>query len=238
MQLVFIRHGDPDYENDCLTGQGKKQALALSRYLAANVRFDKIYSSPMGRAFQTATTCYPVEQISVRPWLREFSNRITLPNGDVQGAWDFYPSYFCERKEFLDVDKYLETSEMQSAQIKEKYYAVIGEFDKLLAENGYLRQGGYYKAVQPNRKRIALFCHFGITCVLMSHLFNVPYVVLAQHFCASPTSITTVVTEERQNGIAQFRCIGFGQTPHLALDGQPDGFSARFCETFDSDERH
>ena len=28
MKIYFIRHGDPDYKNDCLTELGRKQAAA------------------------------------------------------------------------------------------------------------------------------------------------------------------------------------------------------------------
>ena len=31
MKLYIIRHGNPDYANDCLTPLGKRQAEALSR---------------------------------------------------------------------------------------------------------------------------------------------------------------------------------------------------------------
>ena len=30
MRMVFVRHGEPDYEKDCLTEIGKKQAEAAA----------------------------------------------------------------------------------------------------------------------------------------------------------------------------------------------------------------
>ena len=33
MRLLIIRHGDPDYEKDCLTEKGKKEAALLAEYL-------------------------------------------------------------------------------------------------------------------------------------------------------------------------------------------------------------
>ena len=110
--------------------------------------------------------------------------------------------------------------------------------DEVLAAHGYVRQGDHYTAVRPNCDTIALFCHFGVTCIMLSHLFCVAPVSLSQHFAAAPSSVTTVYTEDRREGIAQFRCTSFGDTSHLYLAHEPPSFSARFCETFKSEERH
>ena len=34
MKLLLIRHGDPDYENDCLTPVGQREAEALAERIA------------------------------------------------------------------------------------------------------------------------------------------------------------------------------------------------------------
>ena len=33
MRIIFVRHGEPDYEKDCLTETGKLQAEAAARRL-------------------------------------------------------------------------------------------------------------------------------------------------------------------------------------------------------------
>ncbi|MBD5132794.1 MAG: histidine phosphatase family protein [Clostridiales bacterium] len=237
MQLVFIRHGDPDYDIDGLTDIGKMQAKALAEYLK-NEKFDAVYASPLGRALLTAKVCFDDKDITVLDWLREFAHDVTLLNGAKQLSWDFMPSYFCGRGEFYDYNKYLDCAEMKSGDIKKFYAEVIRGFDGILAENGYVRENRYYRAENSNKKRIVFFCHFGVMSVIMSHIMNVPHVVIAQHFCASPSSITTFATEERENGIAQLRCLSYGATPHLDVKNIKPSFAARFCETFDSDERH
>lgn len=86
---------------------------------------------------------------------------------------------------------------------------------------------------------MAFFCHFGLGCVLLSHLFHVSPMVLWHHFVAAPSSVTTVVTEERREGIAQFRMRSYGDVSHLYVHGEEPAFAARFCETYSSfDERH
>ena len=85
---------------------------------------------------------------------------------------------------------------------------------------------------------IALFCHFGVECVMLGHLLGISPVVLWHGFCAAPTSVTVLTSEERREGIAYFRMNAFGDTGHLYAESEPVAFAARFCETFDSDERH
>jgi probable phosphoglycerate mutase len=52
MRIILIRHGDPNYEKDCLTELGHKQAAAAAQRLLKE-GIDEIYSSPQGRAMQT-----------------------------------------------------------------------------------------------------------------------------------------------------------------------------------------
>ena len=53
MRIVFVRHGEPDYTHDCLTEQGKLQALAAAERLREE-GIEEIFSSPLGRAAETA----------------------------------------------------------------------------------------------------------------------------------------------------------------------------------------
>jgi len=54
MRLIFIRHGEPDYEHDSLTEKGWREA----KLLAARTKdwhVDDFYVSPLGRAQDTAS---------------------------------------------------------------------------------------------------------------------------------------------------------------------------------------
>ena len=53
MRIVFVRHGEPDYRNDCLTETGRKQAALCAERLREE-GISEIYSSPLGRAAETA----------------------------------------------------------------------------------------------------------------------------------------------------------------------------------------
>ena len=101
-----------------------------------------------------------------------------------------------------------------------------------------VREGNSYRVENANTKTIALFCHFGLEMVLMSRLCNVSPIPLWHHFTALTSSVTTLYSEERRKGIATFRCAGFGDIGHLYAGEEPPSFSARFCEIFESEDRH
>ena len=68
---------------------------------------------------------------------------------------------------------------------------------------------------------------------------SVSPMVLWHGACAAPSSVTTVTTEERREGIASFRMNSFGDISHLYANNEPPAFAARFCECYDNkDERH
>lgn len=241
MRLLIIRHGDPDYSIDSLTEKGWKEAELLSRRLE-KMQIDAFYCSPLGRAKDTASlTLKKMDRTAVeQDWLREFWPLIERP--DVQGrkaiCWDFLPEDWTTDGRYFLRDAWYETDCMREGKVEEAYRYVTENFDKLLAEHGYVREGEMYRAERPNRDTIAIFCHFGLECVLLSHLMNVSPMILWHHTCAAPSTVTTVITEERREGKAIFRVNGFGDISHLYAGEEEPAFAARFCEIFDSDERH
>ena len=141
-------------------------------------------------------------------------------------------------REYYDRDTWASTSLMQEGNVLEEYNYVTKSFDALLEKHGYVRDGNFYRAVKPNRDTIAFFCHFALECVLLGHLIGASPMVLWHGFCAAPSSVTTVMTEERRQGTASFRISRFGDVSHLYVKGEEPSFYARYCETFDSDELH
>ena len=95
-----------------------------------------------------------------------------------------------------------------------------------------------YRVEKENNDPFVFFYRFGLECVLLSHLLSVSPMILWHGTCAAPTSVTTVVTEERREGIASFRTLSFGDISHLYVKNEPPAFSARFCECFTDDTRH
>lgn len=239
MRLLFIRHGDPDYVNDSLTERGMKEAEALAKMLK-DVKIDYMYCSPLGRAKKTCefTEVARDQKAEVKNFLCEFYGSINYQDKLKYCCWDILPEDFVDNADYFDKDKWYDTGIYKGTPVKENYERVCRELDELLAEHGYERCGNGYKAVRPNRDTIAFFCHFGITATLLSHLFSVSPMSLWHNFVALPSSVTTVNTEERREGKVMWRASGFGDVSHLYKNGIEPSFAARFCETFDSDERH
>lgn len=242
MKLLIIRHGDPDYSIDSLTKKGFREAEFLSeRLLKLDVK--AFYVSPLGRAKDTAApTLQKMNRTAiVCDWLQEFHAPIRRPDIDYQCAvtWDWLPQDWTKDERFFQAEHWYENEFMLEGRVKEEYDRVTGEFDKLLAHHGYVREGRLYRAEKTNNDTIVLFCHFGVECVLLSHLMNVSPMVLWHTTCAAPTSVTTVVTEERRRGTAIFRITAFGDISHLYLHGEEPAFAARYCESYDNEEeRH
>ncbi|MCR5830524.1 MAG: histidine phosphatase family protein [Lachnospiraceae bacterium] len=259
MRLFFIRHGDPDYDKDGLTEKGITEAGILAKHIKA-LNLDDIYVSPLGRASETAS--YSLDALGadavVCDWLREFSAafdpykaddaersaytyRINKEAGlyEKRILWDILPSYYLDHPELFDKDKWRSSKLVSFSDMTEKYDQVISSFDDLLLGYGYVRSGSGYRVENGNSKNIGFFCHFGITSVLLSRLWNISPFIPLQFLATAPTSVTEVVTEERQKGIAIFRALRIGDISHLAMEGEPPSFAARFCERFENtDERH
>lgn len=243
MRLIIIRHGDPDYEKDSLTEKGWREAELLAERIS-KLDVKAFYVSPLGRAKDTASlTLQKMGRTAEEcDWLREFWPRIKRP--DVAGtreaiAWDWLPEDWTADPAYFLRDGWVETEIMRDGHVKEAYDMTVRNFDALLAEHGYVREGEYYRVERANKDTIVFFCHFGLECVLLSRLMNVSPMILWHHTCAAPTAVTTVITEERRQGKASFRVNAFGDISHLYIAGEEPSFSARFCETFDSsDERH
>ena len=233
MQIIMIRHGDPDYENDTLTPKGVQEADALAEYMK-NVPAKRYYCSPLGRARDTAApTLKEVEKkAQVLDWLREFPGYIVEPStGRHRIPWDLMPSFWTKIPELYDKDNWMQADIMQSGDVVKTYKNVCTELDNFLSSYGYVRNGSVYSAVLPNKDTVVFFCHFGIQCVLLSHLLNVSPVVLWQGMVCMPTGVTVIATEEREDGTAYFRCNRFGDISHLYAAGQSPSFAARFRET-------
>ena len=198
MKLLIVRHGDPDYTIDSLTPKGWKEVGYLSEKLA-KLDVKAFYVSPLGRARDTASLT----------------------------SWDWLPQDWTAEPRFYLPDEWWKVPVMMEGHVKEEYDWVTTNFDALLASHGYVRDGLTYRAEHANNDTIVFFCHFGLECVLLSHLLHVSPMVLWHGTCAAPSSVTTLVTEERRPGIAYFRMSSFGDISHLYLKDEPPAFAVK-----------
>lgn len=257
MRILLIRHGDPDYVHDTLTEKGHKEAALLAE-TAEHLKLGTCFMSPLGRAQDTAAYCLRKtgKTAQVLDWLREFPALVdvnrsevlqkaypdTRMNGEKYGmriVWDMMPEYLSSHPEYWTVDGWKNSEVAQCGDLVSVYDSLVKKLDDFLAGYGYVREGGHYRVEKESRDTVTFFCHFGVTCAILSHLWNVSPFILWHSFALAPTSVTEVVTEEREKGIAGFRGLRMGDISHLYAGGEEPSFACRFCETYGNfEERH
>ena len=212
---------------------------------------------PGARGAAAAVNCGDI--LTTLDWLREFPAQVdvndatllqdayyikTLSDGSFKKriVWDMYPSYYTEHPAYSDYEAWRGTLVAHNSDLLPIYDDVIASFDGLLAEHGYVREGRHYRVERESIETLTFFCHFGITCVLLSHLWSISPFVPLQSFCMPTSSVTEVYTEERQRGIANFRATRIGDTTHLTMAGlrtERLPHSALFAEVYsDFTQRH
>lgn len=236
MKILFIRHGEPDYEHDSLTPKGWKEArLLANRLKKLDVR--DFYCSPLGRARDTAkeTLSCLHRKATIVDWLQEFPVSISDPDtGKGRCAWDLLPSFWTCRSDLYEKDKWYLDPTMESGNAKEMYLKITQGMDNLLKKYGYTRSDMCYHTDCGNKDTIVFFCHLGVELVFLSYFLGISAPVLWQGFFVAPTSVTILETEERQKGIAYFRCRALGDTSHLYAGNEPVSDSGFFQEVYDS----
>lgn len=240
MKIILIRHAEPDYENNTLTEKGFKEAKLLGEYYK-DFKIDALYSSPLNRAYFTALALNKYHNLDIKivEEFKEFSYRIKVDYlEEEKNTWDFLPFELSKEKDLFSLDNYLDHKWLKSNDIKTKYQEVINKFDEILKEHGYEYIDRYFKVNKGNKDTVVIVCHHGLMSLLLSHLLNIPYVIIAQSMLCLPTGVTTLVSEERREGIAQFRMLGYSDTTHLKINNEEEPFSGRFCENYLDKTRH
>ena len=205
MRLILVRHGDPNYELDCLTELGHRQAAVVAQRLLEE-GIEKIYCSPQGRAQQTARpfaeasglgdieTLEFMREIrfgkleglyrSGNPWL--CSTQLMHEGVNLQDPdWRHFPD-FVDNTATVDID------------------SVMAATDEWLATLGYRREGLYYRNTREDdtKRTFVLFSHGGSSTSLLSRVFNIPFPHLCMMFGHIPhTCITSLRFDPRPGSL-------------------------------------
>ena len=206
MRLLLVRHGDPNYELDCLTELGHKQAKVVAKRLLSE-GIQEIYSSPMGRARQTAqpfSEASGIGEVHILPFMEEIrygredalyqsGNPWTVAMNLIQEGrdlqipnWRDYPDY-AENTATFDACK------------------VMAGTDEWLASLGYRREGLYYRCTNADdRKRtLVLFSHGGSSTAFLSRVLNISFPhMLAVLGHLRHTSVTSLRFDRRPGALA------------------------------------
>ena len=230
MNIIFIRHGDPDYALDSLTEKGFREANLLKDRID-RLEVKEFYSSSLGRAKTTAKVAmeHTGREPIILEWMKEFYVPIKNPEtGKDHVPWDFMPTYWTEKEEMYDKDQWMKSEIFQQVPIEAEYRRITACFDQLLETYGYYRHKNYYLATPGCDDTIVIFCHLGSQFVMLSHLLGISPVVLWQGLFVAPSSVTVVASEERHVGEAAFRCKTIGDTSHLYAGSEPVSNSGLF----------
>lgn len=228
MLLHIIRHGDPDYQNDALTPAGRLEAAALAERFARE-GLDRIYTSPQGRAFETmrATADRLGLAHTVLPWAREQYPELFLHDGDQKSRplFQFPGEVFREAEPLPTHDNWLDMPvfDEKREEVRGAVDRIVAESDTLLASLGYVREGTRYRLQRSSCERVAVFCHAGLGLTWLAHLLAMPTPLFWAGFFLAPSSVTTILFEERSADWAVPRCIALGDTGHLQAAGLPRG---------------
>lgn len=237
MEIIIVRHADPDYSIDSLTEKGVREAELLAERLSKD-EYTAFYQSPMGRAKKTAS--YTMEKLGAKAetldWLCEFKGSI-IKDGQEGPCWDRLPSTWTEEDIYYTKDWY-NGKLFDGTNVKAEHIKVCEGVDKLLEKHGYKHVGRHFEVVNGNHDRIVLFCHFGVESVILSHIFGISPMIIWHNTAGLTSSVSVLATEEREKGIAIFRMNRFSDLSHLYSGNEPPSFQCRFCECFEDNTRH
>ena len=206
MRIILIRHGDPDYERDCLTELGHKQAEAAAQRLLEE-EVDEIYSSSHGRALQTAeyfSKASGIEKIQQLDFIRE------IRYGREGEFYDQKWNPWTGADKVVSKGENLQDFDWRNTPLFKENFATedadkIGmETDKWLSTLGYDREGLYYRCnrTDDKQKTIALFCHGGSSSAFIARVLNMafPYMCAILHF--SHTAITILRFDRKPGSLS------------------------------------
>lgn len=177
MRIIFVRHGHPNYELDCLTELGHQHAEAAAERLAEEP-VSQIHSSTCGRAAETAM------HIAARHGLpviqHDFMREISWGSVDGEPIYrDGQPWFTADKvvdlqKNLLDPDWMAD--EMYARNILISYVRQVGDdFDNWLTGFGLRREGKYYRVEQGSDETIMMVSHAGSSGAVLSRLLNLPF---------------------------------------------------------------
>lgn len=181
MRLILIRHGEPDYKKDCLTANGREQAEETSKRLIRE-GISAIYSSPMGRAEETAA--YTAQALDLKVNILDFMHEIDWGDTEDDPAdkleYDGHPwtlgfMLLTENTEYVGSSDWYKHHYFRDNKCLSYYRMVSQHVDEFLSSFGLIRREGLYCCERSCDDTVALFAHGGSGAVLISYILGLPF---------------------------------------------------------------
>ena len=189
MRILFVRHGEPDYARDCLTGEGRRQAEAAAERLAGE-GISEIYASPLGRACQTAACT--ARRLGLPVVLLEYMREISWGGEGIPEKghpWTLGDRMLEENFDFFARD-WREHPYFKGNRATQCYEMIAGRIDDFLAGKGYRHDGRRFLCEADADRTIALFSHGGSGACALAHILSLPFPYVA---CVLPYDFTSVI---------------------------------------------
>lgn len=222
MLLYIIRHGIPDYATDTLTERGWLQAEAVGKRLAKS-KIDRIFTSPMGRARQTAEPACRL--LGLEPTVEEWTHEIgreqmtTFPDGTPKPLSGMQSTWMRRPQDIdLTFDRAFECGALKESGLQIPYDYIRENGNAFLERLGYRAENGVFRILRPNEEKVALFCHalFGMTWI--SILLHIPLHMMWSGFCYSHTGVTILEFENHPDGFTSPKCLSYCDLSHIYAD--------------------
>ncbi len=181
MQLYLIRHGEiagdpheqypdpPPTLQRCLSERGQAQAAALAEALA-DVRFDHVFASTLGRAIQTAQPLARQSGVELRalPWLIEWRPATVLGECDETQYETILAAAQQRRPE--------QTWKTPAGEgmLELAHRVIVGFLETMQGLGVHAGHGGYLLDAPDDTRRIAMVAHGGSLGTLAAFLLGVP----------------------------------------------------------------
>ena len=218
MDIYFVRHGHPNYKNDCLTEIGHKQAAAVAERLKDS-GIEKVFSSTKGRAHQTAE--YTADLLGLEIVDCDFIRELGWKGIDDEPIpanghpWDLARILASEGTSLSNKEWRNEYPFCRSIVV-ERCETVIQGIDAWLAELGYEREGDYYRVTKENQyKTVAMFSHAGSSSAAMSHMLNIPFPQFCGCFSIDFTSVTVIHLSSKVGELVSPKIELFNDAKHI-----------------------
>lgn len=207
MRIVFVRHGHPNYEKDCLTELGHVHAAAAAERLK-NEGICEVHSSTCGRAVETAQYTADLLELSViqHDFIREIAWGIEGEALYSTGhPWNAVDEMVLQGRDLTRTD-WRETEPFcRNCVVKYADQVAVG-LDRWLATLGYEREGSLYRVVGSDTDRtVAMFSHGGSSSAAIAHLFNLPFPYICRIFDMNYTAITIASLSDTQGSLTSPR---------------------------------
>lgn len=219
MLLYIVRHGDPVYVTDSLTERGKRQAEAVGKRIYDS-QIDRIFSSPMGRALETAgPACRLLGlECNIEEWTHEIGDeRLTpFPDGKLKSITNVQNTYYLENGNIdLNYNEAFTCTGINESNIKSAVDFIEKHGNEFLERLGYKKENGVYKILRNNEEKVALFCHSAFARAWLSVLLHIPFHIMWSSFSYTHTGVTVLEFKNNPNSITAPRCLCFSDMSHL-----------------------